>query len=373
VKPISLSIFFPAYNEEDNIALAVEKTVRVVQESPYIRDWEIIIVNDGSRDGTLRAAERLARKYEGVRVVNHDRNLGYGAAVRTGLTAARMEYVFFTDADLQFDILELQSLLVHIKDHDAVIGYRAPRRDSMMRHINAWGWNVLNRFFFGLRIMDIDCAFKLFKRDVVQKLPLRSRGAMISAETLIRLTRSGAKIKEVPVSHHPRLFGSPTGARPSVIVRAFGELVSLYRADLGAPTHKEALKFMTVGVLNTAVDLLGYVLLTRFLGFGSIPTAAKFFSFMLGTISSLFLNRSWTFGMQGRPTLSEVARFYTVVSVSVFLNVSLMYTFVHVLGLYDLVALALTTALTFGTNFILSKAWVFRKSTESASAFVRQQ
>jgi glycosyltransferase involved in cell wall biosynthesis len=372
VKPISISIFFPAYNEEENISLAVEKTVRVVEESPYIRAYEIIIVNDGSTDGTLRIAESLARKYPTVRVVNHDVNRGYGAALQSGLAAATMDYVFFTDADLQFDILELQNLVVHIPEHDAVIGYRAPRRDPFMRLINAWGWNTLNRLFFGLKVTDIDCAFKLFRREKVQALRLKSRGAMISAETLIRLTRSGARIKEIPVSHLPRLYGSATGARLSVIFRAFREMVGLYRNDLGLVTHKQVLKFMTVGVLNTALDLVGYILLTRYLGFGSIPTAAKFFSFMLGTISSLFLNRAWTFGVITKLSFAEVACFYAVVSMSITLNVGLMYFFVHMVGLYDLVALALTTALTFTANYTLSKIWVFRKSTESAADLVRQ-
>lgn len=361
MKPITLSIFFPAYNEEANIALAVDKTVRIVEESPYVRDYELIIVNDGSKDGTPRIAEDLSRKYPKVRVVNHATNLGYGAALQTGLRAATMEYVFFTDADLQFDILELQNLLVHIPGNDAVIGYRAPRRDPFLRLLNAWGWNFLNRALFGLRIMDIDCAFKLFRREQVQNLRLKSTGAMISAETLIRLTRAGAKIKEIPVSHLPRLYGSPTGAKLSVIFRAFGEMVRLYGSELGTVGHKEVVKFMTVGVLNTALDVVGYLALTRLLGFGSIPTAAKFFSFLLGTISSLFLNRAWTFGVTTRLSLKEVVRFYATVSMSLALNVSLMYGFVHLMGLYDILALALTTALTFGFNYALSKFWVFKK------------
>lgn len=371
MKPISLSIFFPAFNEEENISLAVEKTVRVVEESPYISAYEIIVVNDGSTDGTAEVAERLAAKYPAVRVINHDKNRGYGAALQTGLHAATLDYVFFTDADLQFDILELQNLLVHIPGNDAVIGYRAPRRDPAMRLVNAWGWNTLNRMLFGLRIMDIDCAFKLFRRDKVQALKLRSKGAMISAETLIRLTRAGARIKEIPVSHLPRLYGSATGAKPTVIFRAFREMVSLYSKDLGLVGHKEVLKFMTVGVLNTTLDLVGYLLLTRFLGFGATPTAAKFFSFLLGTISSLFLNRTWTFGVRTRLNLAEVLRFYTVVSMSITLNVGLMYFFVHMVGLYDITALGLTTLLTFATNYTLSKLWVF-KTPERSTDLARQ-
>lgn len=371
MKPISLSIFFPAYNEEDNIALTVKKTVRVVEESPYVREYEIIIVNDGSTDGTAREALALARAYPAVRVINHGENRGYGAALQTGLNAATKEYVFFTDADLQFDILELQNLILQLPQYDAVIGYRAPRRDSFMRLLNAWGWNTLNRLLFGLRVMDIDCAFKLFKREQVQRLSLRSTGAMISAETLIRLLQAGARIKEIPVSHLPRMYGSPTGARPAVIMRALQEMVSLYQSGLGLVGHREAMRFGVVGIINTLIDASAYILLTRVLGFGGIPTAAKFFSFMLGTISSLFLNRSWTFGVQAPLSLGEVARFYAVVSVGLLLNVSLMYVFVHIVGLYDLLALALTTVSTFAVNYLLSKAWVFKQSTESAAPLLR--
>src|SRR4029077_5194980 len=139
---------------------------------------------------------------------------GYGAALKTGMREAAMDYVFFTDADLQFDILELQNLLVHVSQYPVVIGYRAPRKDPFMRLLNARGWKLLNRLPFGLKVRDIDCAFKLFKRSELQCLRLRSQGAMISAETLIRPSRKKVAIKEVPVSHLPRVAGSPTGAKP---------------------------------------------------------------------------------------------------------------------------------------------------------------
>lgn len=372
--PISLSIFFPTYNEEENIQETVERTVRVVEESPSIGDWEIIVVNDGSTDRTARIVERLTERHPRVRLISHPKNRGYGAALVTGMRAARMDYIFFTDADLQFDIYELGNLLMHIPEHDAVIGYRAPRRDPFMRLVNAWGWNLLNRALFGLYITDIDCAFKLFKREVLQELPLRSRGAMISAETLIRLSRAGASIKEIPVTHLPRRAGSPTGAKLSVIFRAFREMVTLYGGELGAVTHKEVLKFMSVGVINTLLDAGVYVALTRFVGiFAGQPVTAKFFSFLAGTVSSLLLNRYWTFGLRSRLTAGEVARFYATVSMSLVLNVSLMYAFVHVLHVHDLAAFVMVTAATFGANYFLSKFWVFAKREgESAPGLVRQ-
>jgi glycosyltransferase involved in cell wall biosynthesis len=364
-KPISLSIFFPAYNEEENIKETVLRTISVVENSPYVGEYEILVVNDGSADKTLQIAQGLAQEYPAVRVINHEQNKGYGAALKSGMAAATKDYVFFTDADLQFDIVELQNLLVHLDQYPVVIGYRAPRRDSFMRLVNAWGWNKLNRLLFGLRIRDIDCAFKLFRRDELQKIRLKSKGAMISAETLIRLTRRNIPLKEVPVSHLPRYAGSPTGAKPSVILRAFREMIELYRGELGLVTQKEALRFMSVGVVNTLLDVAVYVLLTRGTEFFSGHlTLAKGLSFMTGTISSLLLNRSWTFGMSSRLTFGEVVRFYTTTSASIVVNIVMMNVLVGA-GMYDLVALAVTTVFTFAVNFTLSKFWVFRQQDTS--------
>jgi glycosyltransferase involved in cell wall biosynthesis len=366
IKPITLSVFFPVFNEEQNLPTTVRETLRTLRESPYVGEFEIILVDDGSRDASPAIARELAEKDSAVRVVHHAHNMGYGQALKSGIAAARMEYVFFTDADLQFDIAELNALLVHIAQYPVVIGYRAPRRDPFMRLLNAWGWNLLNRFFFGLHIRDIDCAFKIFKRSLVQNLELDSQGAMISAEILIRLTREGIPVKEIPVSHLPRLYGSPTGAKPSVILRAFKEMLQLYRGDLGlASTHKELVRFMMVGVVNTLLDVSLYFLLTRFTYlFAAHLIAAKFFSFLAGTISSLYLNRSWTFGIQGQLTAGEVLRFYSMVSLSIFLDVYLMAVLVgaHV---YDLLALAITTVLVFLVNFVISKFWVFKQKTAS--------
>ena len=188
-KNISLSIFFPAYNEEANIGATITTAVDVAEQLniPY----EIIVVNDGSKDRTGEIAESFSRQDPHVRVINHADNQGYGAAVWSGIMAAKYEYVFFTDADLQFDLYELYKLLEFVPDYKAVLGYRAKRRDPWMRLANAKGWNILNRCLFGLKAKDIDCAFKLFKTDVVNSLPAKSRGAMLSAEILINLQKRG--------------------------------------------------------------------------------------------------------------------------------------------------------------------------------------
>ncbi|MBX4191948.1 bifunctional glycosyltransferase family 2/GtrA family protein [Candidatus Parcubacteria bacterium] len=354
--PIRVSIFFPAYNEEQNLTATILRAVEMAENSPFISDYEIIIINDGSTDRTLDIAYELEARYPKVRTVNHATNQGYGAALKSGIATARMEYVFFTDADLQFDIMEVNNLLLQVPQYGAVIGYRAPRRDPFIRLLNAKVWNLLNRLLFGLRVRDIDCAFKIFKRDLIQNLPLQAEGAMISAETLIRLKRAGVTLKEVPVSHLPRKAGSPTGASPAVIMRAFKEMMILYSGELGLAGNKEVLKFMSVGVVNTLLDASTYLLLTRTIGvFAMEPTVAKFFSFMFGTISSLMLNRYWTFGIRSPLTVREVARFYATVSLSLAINVSLMFFFVEVLHVYDLVALVLVTGLTFAVNYTLSK------------------
>lgn len=364
MKPIFLSVFFPVYNERENLPLTIRRTIETLDASPFIAGYEIIVVDDGSRDGSGKLAEALARKHPSVRVIHHPKNLGYGEALKTGIGAARMEYVFFTDADLQFDILELNALVVHLSDYPVVIGYRAPRRDPWMRLLNAWGWNLLNRLLFGLRVRDIDCAFKVFKRELVQKLDLQSHGAMISAETLIRLADKEVPVKEIPVSHLPRKRGSPTGAKLSVIYRAFQEMIELYRGELGEIASRraqgEALRFITVGVINTALDASLYFSLTRFIpAFSEHLLIAKFLSFLAGTVSSFVLNRSWTFAVSKRVTVAEVARFYAMVSLSLFVNLSLMNLFISI-GVYDLAALAVTTVCTFVVNFLISKFWVFR-------------
>jgi len=217
---------FPAYNEEANIKLAVLKAIEILET---ITDkFEILIVDDGSLDKTGQIIDALAREDNRIVVIHHAKNRGYGDALWTGINAAKNDWFFYTDADLQFDLNDIQKLIRFIPEYKAVIGYRSPRRDSFMRLLNAKGWNRLVRLLFGLKVRDIDCAFKIFERVMLTGLPLKTRGATMSAEVLIRLQRMGIAWKEVPVSHFPRLFGSPTGAKPAVIVRAFRELFNLY-------------------------------------------------------------------------------------------------------------------------------------------------
>jgi glycosyltransferase involved in cell wall biosynthesis len=169
----------------------------------------------------------LSERYPQVRPIHHAKNKGYGAALRTGLYAARNELIFFSDSDMQFDLNEIDRLLEYIEDHDIVAGYRAKRADPFGRRMNAWGWNMLVRMVLGVNVRDIDCAFKLFRRDVFAKIQLASVGAMINTELLARAAQQHMRIKEVPVSHYPRNAGQQTGANLRVIARAFRELVAM--------------------------------------------------------------------------------------------------------------------------------------------------
>jgi glycosyltransferase involved in cell wall biosynthesis len=222
----SITVAMPAYNEAENIQAMVESVIPVMDA--LTDDYEVIVVDDGSRDGTSNVVKSLEQRYPQVRLVQHEVNQGYGAAVFSGLTSASKELVFFTDSDRQFDLRELEKLLDQIDQADLVVGHRAPRRDPFMRKLNGWGWSMLVTLLFGYTARDIDCAFKLMRRTVIERLKdeVASRGATFSAEFLVRAKRAGFRIREVPIhGHRPRVAGNPTGARFDVILRAFKELL----------------------------------------------------------------------------------------------------------------------------------------------------
>ncbi len=221
----TISAVLPAYNEEKIIADSATSMAATL--AGLTDDYEVIVVDDGSRDATRQIVESLSAQNACIRCVNHSVNRGYGAALGTGFAAATKELIFLTDGDKQFDAREVAGFLPHIEEADLVIGYRAPRMDPPMRRFNAWGWNLLVRLLFGYVARDVDCAFKLFRRSILEDVRVESIGATFSAEFLIKARRRGYRFKELQATHFPRTAGKATGAKPSVILRAFRELIVL--------------------------------------------------------------------------------------------------------------------------------------------------
>jgi glycosyltransferase involved in cell wall biosynthesis len=230
VKPPSITVFFPCFNEQDNVAKVVQQALTVL--AGLRADYEILVVNDGSSDGTGRIADQMAAEHDRVRVIHHPRNLGYGAALQSGFRAATKELVFFSDGDAQFDLAELPPLLPLMQEYDIVSCYRMNRQDNLVRKMNGWLWTKVTGLLFSLRLRDMDCAFKLFQRAIFDDLKMESTGALISTEILARAARKGYRITQRGVHHYPRTAGTPTGGKVRVILRAFQELWQLRRRIL---------------------------------------------------------------------------------------------------------------------------------------------
>jgi putative flippase GtrA len=220
--PRSLSVILPAYNEEALIADTISHVMSVL--CSWMRDFEVIVVNDGSKDRTGEIVSNMQAYDRRIRLINHPVNKGYGAALVTGFESVTKELAFFMDSDGQFDIHDLARFFPLIEEYGAVLGYRIKRQDTWMRKLNAWGWKKLVGFVFRVHARDIDCAFKLFRSEFFRTNRLETRGAMINAEILYKLARAGYTYTEVGVQHLPRLAGKATGAKPAVILRALREL-----------------------------------------------------------------------------------------------------------------------------------------------------
>ncbi|MDQ3239599.1 MAG: glycosyltransferase family 2 protein [bacterium] len=222
-----LSVFFPAYNEQANIENTVLSAVAVCEK--LTNKYEIIIVNDGSADNTLIIANKLAFNNSNISVISHNPNIGYGGALKSGIYKAKYDYIAFTDSDGQFDFSQLSSFIPYLNDYPVVIGYRKHRVEGVLRKLNAKGLKFAALILFHLKFKDIDCAFKVFKKSVIDTIPrLSSDGALISTEFLYKVKKANIKIKEIPVNHYPRAGGKPTGANFKVLKKAFIELLTLW-------------------------------------------------------------------------------------------------------------------------------------------------
>lgn len=222
-----LSIFFPFWNEEKNVRSVVESAIPIAKK--VAKEWEILIIDDGSSDKTYEIGKKLASEHRNVRVITHNPNRGYGAALKDGFVNAKYKYIVFTDGDRQFDFSQVDRFIENIKSADIVIGYRKVRRDSLSRHILMYMLKVWDYIFFRFYFKDIDCGFKMFRREALKQImPLRSEGAMITTEILAKGTRKKLRIKEVEVNHYPREYGAQSGANIAVVVRAILESFILW-------------------------------------------------------------------------------------------------------------------------------------------------
>jgi glycosyltransferase involved in cell wall biosynthesis len=226
-RTFSLSVFFPAYYDEKNIGKVTEGALRAIGEMGILT-YEVIIVEDGSPDRTGEVADELARKYPNVRVIHHPKNLGYGAALKTGFTNARYDWVFYTDGDNQFDLSELKKFVALTPYTDIVAGFRINKQYSRYRKLTSFVYNMVLRVLFDIRDRDVDCAFKIYRRDLFDKIVIESKDAFIDAEIAIKARLLNYSSTEVGVRHLPRMDGVSTGARPSVIFRTIREILNYH-------------------------------------------------------------------------------------------------------------------------------------------------
>ncbi|KPK98064.1 MAG: hypothetical protein AMJ95_05900 [Omnitrophica WOR_2 bacterium SM23_72] len=221
----SLSVVLPAYNEEGNILQVIEKILKIL---PSITcDFEIIAVDDGSTDKTADILEKISASDARLKVIRHSKNLGYGASLRSGFKKAQKQLILYMDADQQFDISDITRLTAFIEDYDIVVGFREKRRDPIYRSFFSYCFNLIVRSLFGIKFQDINCGFKLFKREALRKMMLFSTGSLISAEILVKAEILKLRMKQVAVNHYPRIYGRQTGSSLKVIFTILWEMGKL--------------------------------------------------------------------------------------------------------------------------------------------------
>jgi glycosyltransferase involved in cell wall biosynthesis len=222
-----VSACFPAFNDEHTIGQVVRDSLHVLRE--ITDDFEIIVANDGSCDGTRRVLEKAASEIPQLRVVQHAINQGYGAALRSAFSMASKPWIFYTDGDGQYDPAEMQLLAREIINSvDVVNGYKTCRQDPLYRRLVGHVWQMAARTFFAIRIRDVDCDFRLFRRALINPEEMISRSGGFSLELVLRLQRAGARFREIPVSHYPRSFGYSQFFRMQSLLATAMEVADLW-------------------------------------------------------------------------------------------------------------------------------------------------
>ena len=237
--PAGLSVFFPAYNDGGTIAsLVIEARKTAERLTP---DFEIIVVNDGSADTTAEIADELAQTSPEVRVVHHERNRGYGGALRSGFAAARKDYVFYTDGDAQYDPTELAALWAKMTSNvDLVNGYKISRSDPIHRIIIGRIYHHTVKLLFGLKVRDVDCDFRLMRRAIFDRVTLEHNSGVICLEMMKKIQDAGFRIAEVPVHHYHRAFGRSQFFNFSRLARTAVDVARLWWQLVVLGRHRQA-------------------------------------------------------------------------------------------------------------------------------------
>jgi len=222
----NLSLIIPAHNEQAAIGQTVDRTFSWLAGSGM--SGEVIVVDDGSTDGTYDVLQKLSQEHTNLQIIRHEKNCGFGVAVRTGIDAAKGDLVGFMDGDGQFNPEDFQLLLNYIDDYSFVAGYKIKRADPFMRDILGKALTILNIFIFGLFVRDVNCGLKLFRKSIWPKIrPMYGTEKYFHTELFLRLRRNKIPWKQVGVHHYPRLLGKSHGASPKVIFKMFTELFNL--------------------------------------------------------------------------------------------------------------------------------------------------
>ncbi|MDV6033247.1 MAG: glycosyltransferase [Phycisphaera sp. RhM] len=235
VQTVSLSLVIPAYNEEEVIEQAIDEAT--VALSQLVSDFEIIVVDDGSTDDTAAIVAAVAECNSHLRLLKHDSNEGYGAALRNGFAAAKNELIAFTDADCQFDLSEIDSFLLLAKRYDAVCGYRIDRKDTKLRCFYSLIYNWIVRLLLGIRVRDVDCALKVFRRAMLHRTRIQSDGFLVNSDLLTQIRDAGGSIVEVGVTHRPRAAGQSTVSIRH-IPRVLASLVQFWWNEIQFPKRE---------------------------------------------------------------------------------------------------------------------------------------
>jgi glycosyltransferase involved in cell wall biosynthesis len=248
----SLSVVLPAYDEEDNVGAIVEQALTVLPK--LASEWEVIVVDDGSTDRTAAIVSALVVDHHPrVRLLKHPVNEGYGAALRSGFSQARHEFVFYTDADRQFDIAELEFTLPMMREHDVIVGFRVYRYDSPLRLVVSWAYNRLVRIMFRVKVRDVDCAFKVFRREVLDKVTIECTNFFVDTELVAKVRKWNFRVAEKGVRHYPRAAGE-TKVEPSDVIRTLRVLATMWRR-IHAPSRRQVEEAARIRLEVEAADL----------------------------------------------------------------------------------------------------------------------